>query len=157
MPSVLFVCLGNICRSPSAEAVFTALVHQEKLEKEILIDSAGTGAWHMGNPPDERAQQVGRELGFDLSNQRARQVAKADFQKFDYLIAMDKSNLQKLEQMAPRGFSGTLALMLDFAGGKGQEVPDPYYGGLDGYYHVYDLLKPAAKGLLDHIREHHIF
>ena len=154
MASVLFVCLGNICRSPSAEAVFASLVQQENLAETFKIDSAGTGAWHAGNPPDERAQQVGLALGYDLSQQRARQVMISDFHQFDYVIAMDKSNLQALERMAPPDFSGTLALMLDFAGGKGQEVPDPYYGGLDDYYHVYDLLKPAAKGLLEHIREH---
>jgi protein-tyrosine phosphatase len=156
MSSVLFVCLGNICRSPSAEAVFRALVEENNMGDTITIDSAGTAGWHTGNPPDDRAQLVGREHGFDLSDQRARRVTLQDFDDFEYLIAMDQSNLQHLQRMAPKNFKGSIALMLDFAGTKGEEVPDPYYGGIADYHLVFDLLKPAALGLLNHIRQHHV-
>ncbi|WP_169566088.1 low molecular weight protein-tyrosine-phosphatase [Sneathiella limimaris] len=151
MPAVLFVCLGNICRSPSAEAVFTALVQDKGYAEHILVDSAGTGAWHVGNSPDDRAQRVGQELGFDLSSPRARQVSVHDFQRFDYIVAMDRSNFNNLQRLCPPNYGGQLAMMLDFAGQMGEEVPDPYYGGIEDYYHVFDLLKPAAAGLLDHV------
>ncbi len=156
MVSVLFVCLGNICRSPSAEAVFRNLVIESKLADHIAVDSAGTAGWHVGNSPDDRAQLVGREYGYDLSNQRARRVVLQDFDAFEYLVAMDQSNLEHLQRMAPKDFKGTIALMLDFTGAKGEEVPDPYYGGIADYHHVFDLLKPAASGLLRHIRQHHM-
>ncbi len=155
MPSVLFVCLGNICRSPAAEAVFRHLVEENHLGHAIEIDSAGTAGWHAGNPPDDRAQLVGREYGYNLSNQRSRQVTLSDFDRFEYVIAMDISNFENLKKMAPEDYDGTLAMMLDFAGKKGEEVPDPYYGGIEDYHHVYKLLQPAAKGLLDHIRKTH--
>ncbi len=155
MLSVVFVCLGNICRSPSAEGVFQALIDAAGLTEQISVDSAGTGGWHVGDPPDERARRVAAELGYDLSAQRARQFQIADFDKFDYVIAMDRSNLDNLHRLGHGEFSGELGLMLDYAGRIGEEVPDPYYGEIEDYYHVFDLLKPAAEGLLAHIRETH--
>ena len=155
MLSVVFVCLGNICRSPSAEGVFQALVDAAELSAQISVDSAGTGGWHVGDPPDGRAMRVGKERGYDLSAQRARQFQMSDFEKFDYVVAMDHSNFENLRRMVPEHFSGELGLMLDYAGRIGEEVPDPYYGGIEDYHHVFDLLKPAASGLLAHIRETH--
>ncbi len=155
MLSVVFVCLGNICRSPSAEGVFQALVDAAGLTGKITVDSAGTGGWHVGEPPDARAQRVGKALGYDLSAQRARQFQTADFDKFDYVIAMDQSNFENLQRMVHGEFSGELGLMLDYAGRIGDEVPDPYYGEIEDYYHVFELLKPAAEGLLAHIRKKH--
>ncbi len=151
MTRVLFVCLGNICRSPSAEAVFRGLVRDRGLEGAIRTDSAGTGAWHVGNPPDERAQLVGRHYGYDMSDLRARKVEETDFTDFDYILAMDNSNYRNLKRMRPSTYDGTLAMMMDFAGRNGEEVPDPYYGDLSDYETVFDMLKPAAEGLLAHI------
>lgn len=155
MPSVVFVCLGNICRSPSAEGVFQALVDAAGLTEKISVDSAGTGGWHVGDPPDARARRIAKEFGYDLSAQRARQFQITDFDKFDYVIAMDQSNFENLQRLAHGEFSGELGLMLDYAGRIGEEVPDPYYGEIEDYRHVFDLLKPAAEGLLAHIRETH--
>lgn len=152
MVKVLFVCLGNICRSPSAEAVFRALVKAEGLEGKISTDSAGTGAWHVGNSPDDRAQLVGKSRDIHMSDLRARQTTEQDFTAFDYILAMDQSNLANLKRMQPRNFEAKLALMLDFSTEHDGEVPDPYYGDLTDYEHVFDLLEPAAKGLLKHIR-----
>ncbi len=151
MIRVLFVCLGNICRSPSAEAVFRDLVKIRRLETKIQTDSAGTGAWHVGNPPDERAQLVGQTRGYRMSDLRARQAAPEDFEAFDYILAMDNSNLANLERMKPVSGKAKLFRMLDFGDTGEEEVPDPYYGELEDYDHVFDLLEPAAEALLDHI------
>ncbi|MBL4741008.1 MAG: low molecular weight phosphotyrosine protein phosphatase [Sneathiella sp.] len=148
MVNVLFVCLGNICRSPSAEAVFRALVEEQELSSKIHTDSAGTGAWHMGNPPDARAQQIGKTRGVFMSDLKARQVTPQDFEKFDYILAMDNSNFANLEQMKPSNYKGQLKMMLDYSDENTGEVPDPYYGDLSDYEHVFDLLGPAAAGLL---------
>jgi len=155
MTAVLFVCLGNICRSPSAHAVFRALVASEGLEDKISIDSAGTAAWHTGNMADDRARSVGRLRGYDMDDLRARQVTVLDFDAFDYIIAMDQNNLQDLQALAPASYAGHLALMLDFSGKDSGEVPDPYYGDITDYEHVFELLEPAATGLLAHIRDSH--
>ena len=152
MVRVLFVCLGNICRSPSAEAVFRALVKAEGLDGKIQTDSAGTGAWHVGNAPDGRAQLVGKTRNIHMADLRARQTDEKDFSDFDFILAMDESNLANLQRMKPEDYQGHLALMLDFGSEAGGEIPDPYYGDLVDYEHVFDLLVPAAKGLLDHIR-----
>lgn len=151
MVKVLFVCLGNICRSPSAEAVFRALVKAEGLDGVIEIDSAGTGAWHVGNPPDDRAQVIGRTRNYGMSDLRARQAVVADFAAFDFVLAMDESNLGNLRRLKPAEYAGHLSLFLDFSDVADGDVPDPYYGELIDYEHVFDLLEPAAKGLLDHI------
>lgn len=152
MVKVLFVCFGNICRSPTAEAVFRDLVKSAGLGDFIHTDSAGTGAWHVGNPPDDRAQSVARGRNIQMADLRARQTHVDDFAAFDYILAMDDSNLTNLQRMKPANYTGHLSLMLDFSDQEGGEVPDPYYGDLSDYDRVFDLLIPAAEGLLDHIR-----
>ncbi len=157
MTKVLFVCLGNICRSPTADGIFRQLLIREKLEQKILVDSAGTGDWHIGKAPDSRTVAAARQRGYDLSVLRARQVNKTDFSEFDYVLAMDKSNLLDLQRMKPSTYTGHLGLFLEFgARGDYREVPDPYYGGQDGFELVLDLVEDAAQGLLNHIRKHHI-
>lgn len=153
MVSVLFVCLGNICRSPTAEGVFRALCAREGLGERVRIDSAGTGGWHIGEAPDRRAQAAARRRGIDLAGQRGRQVSAADFGRFDYLLAMDRDNLAALRRLRPADFAGHLGLFLDFAPGAPlRDVPDPYYGGVDGFDEVLDLIEAASHGLLAEIR-----
>jgi protein-tyrosine phosphatase len=153
MSSVLFVCLGNICRSPTAHGVFASQVAAAGLSDTIGIDSAGTGAWHVGEPPDDRAAAAARARGYDLSALRARQVAPGDFQRFDYILAMDRSNLSHLEALRPADFSGHLGLLLDFhPRSTVTEVPDPYYGGRDGFEEVLDIVEAAGESLLEVIR-----
>lgn len=157
MVKVLFVCLGNICRSPTAEGVFSALVCEHGLDEEIGVDSAGTGAWHIGDPPDRRAQAAARTRGYDLSAQRARQVEAADFNAFDYVIAMDRRNHADLSTLAPPARRDRIRLFLSFAPQSGvSEVPDPYYGGDGGFDHVLDLVEAASQGLLEDIRRRHL-
>lgn len=151
---VLFVCLGNICRSPTAEGVFVSLLSQRGLDHVIETDSCGTAAWHVGKAPDRRATAAARRRGYDLSVLRARQVERADFQRFDYILAMDRANLQELEEMRPDDFPGRLGLFLDFAHGvPADEVPDPYYGGNQGFSEVLDLVEQASEGLLAEISD----
>lgn len=150
---VLFVCLGNICRSPTAEGVFRALVDREGLSDIITCDSAGTSDWHIGGPPDPRARQAAKGRGYDLEPLRARQATGRDFEDFDFVIAMDHSNHRNLAAIAPPGREDRLHMMLSFAPGLGiEEVPDPYYGEGDGFETVLDMLEAASTGLLDHIR-----
>ena len=152
--SVLFVCLGNICRSPTAEEVFRAAAIRQGLGPRIHVDSAGTGDWHVGSPPDRRAIQAARRRGYDLTALRARQVAGEDFERFGWIVAMDRANLRALEALRPDGFGGHLGLFLDFAPGADlDEVPDPYYGGLEGFDRVLDLVEIASAGLLERVRE----
>jgi protein-tyrosine phosphatase len=151
MVKVLFVCMGNICRSPTAEGVFQYQVKQAKLENRISIDSAGTHAYHVGNPPDARAQEAARKRNIDLSNQRARRVTADDFIEFDYVIAMDESNKNDLLSICPVGFEHRVHLFLDFAKCNETEVPDPYYGQGRGFEIVLNLVEDASEGLLDHI------
>ena len=151
---VLFVCMGNICRSPTAEGVFRALVAREGLAHAIDIDSAGTHAYHLGEPPDARSQKAALERGIDLIRLRARRATPGDFEHFDYLLAMDRDNLRGLLGIAPPGKGGKARLFLDFAEGiTTREVPDPYYGGDHGFEDVLDLVENASEGLLRHIRE----
>ena len=154
MAKVLFVCLGNICRSPTADGIFRNLVAQANLDHKILVDSAGTGDWHIGKAPDARTVAAARNRGYDLSVLRARQVNKNDFAEFDYVLAMDNSNLKDLQRMRPFDYKGHLGLFLEF-GSRGDylEVPDPYYGGKEGFELVLDLVEDAAQGLLNHIRQ----
>ncbi|MEN0038682.1 MAG: low molecular weight protein-tyrosine-phosphatase [Cellvibrio sp.] len=153
MTKVLFVCLGNICRSPTADGIFNHIVVREKLDQKIIIDSAGTGDWHIGKAPDSRTVAAARTRGYDLSVLRARQVSARDFEEFDYVLAMDESNLSDLQRMKPTTYTGHLGLFLDFGSrGDYREVPDPYYGGHDGFELVLDLVEDAAQGLLNHIR-----
>lgn len=152
---VLFVCLGNICRSPTAEGVFRAAVARAGLSDRIETDSAGTGAWHVGKPPDSRARAEAAARGIELDDLRARQVQAADFTAFDYVLAMDTQNLRDLEALfRDSGAQGQApVLFLDFAPHQSRrEVPDPYYGGEDGFRDVFDLCAEAAEGLLKHIQ-----
>ncbi|MEX1667761.1 low molecular weight protein-tyrosine-phosphatase [Zhongshania guokunii] len=147
--SVLFVCLGNICRSPTAHGVFQKMVSDVGLMDEIQIDSAGTGDWHIGRGPDPRSQAAAQSRAYDLSALRARQVCAEDFQKFDYILAMDNSNLQDLRKMRSAQDTCHLGLFLDFASASAvREVPDPYYGGEGGFDEVLDLVEDGARGLL---------
>ena len=150
---VLFVCLGNICRSPTAHGIFEKLVREAGLQERILIDSAGTGDWHIGRPPDPRASAAALGRGHDLSHLRARQVRPEDFRDFDYLLAMDEQNLWDLKALALPDFDGHLGLFMDFGHSGLKEVPDPYYGGEDNFEQVLDLVEDAAAGLLVHLRE----
>ncbi len=150
---VLFVCMGNICRSPTAEAVFRHKVEAAGLDDRIRIDSAGTGAWHVGNPPDSRAQATARQRGISMAGQEARKVHVGDFERFDYVLAMDRDNLEDLLDLSPPRYHDRIRLFLDFAPQVPEsEVPDPYYGGPQGFEHVFDLVEAAAEGLLTEIR-----
>ena len=149
--AVLAVCLGNICRSPAAEAVMRARAEAAGLPLDI--HSAGTGDWHAGEPPDRRMQAAARARGLDLSRQRARQVRAEDFAAFHLILAMDGDNLAALRRLRPAGARAELALMLDHAPHLAvAEVPDPYHGGPDGFERVLDLLEAAADGVLDRLR-----
>ena len=154
---VLFVCMGNICRSPTAQGVFEQLVAREGLDDRILIDSAGTHAYHVGNPPDPRAQSTALRRGIDLSAQRARRVTPEDFFSFHFIMAMDRDNLADLQEIAPGGHESRLSLFLEYAPDLGySEVPDPYYGGESGFERVLDLIQAASEGLLERIRRDHL-
>lgn len=150
------MCLGNICRSPTAHGLFRDLVREEHLEDKILIESAGTGDWHIGRSPDSRAAQYALERGVDLSDLRAQQVVRSDFENFDYILAMDNQNLIDLKAMAPAQFTRYLGLFLQFASAYEEtEVPDPYYGGAQGFNLVLDMVQNGCEGLLAYIRETH--
>ena len=154
--SVLFICMGNICRSPLAHGRFEHLVREHGLESRITVDSAGTHAYHVGEPPDRRSQQTAMHRGIDISGQRARKVSLSDFEEFDYLLAMDRDNLAILLSLAPAEHAHKVRLFLEFAPELDeQEVPDPYYGGQSGFEIVYDLIDAASQGLLDEIRKRH--
>lgn len=151
---VLFVCMGNICRSPTAEGVFRHIVQQNNLTHMIVTDSAGTHAYHVGEPADRRAQQTARNRGIDIADLRARKVSSEDFKNFDYILAMDSDNYQILENICPAGYEDRLKMFLEFTSEfKESEVPDPYYGGDSGFEHVFDLVDSASRGLLAHITE----
>jgi protein-tyrosine phosphatase len=152
MTKVLFVCMGNICRSPTAEGVFRQRVREAGLEQRITIDSAGTHDYHIGKPPDRRAQAAAAGRGYDLSGLRGRQVEKRDFDEFDYILAMDAENLTNLNRIKPAGHKAQVRLFLEFARDHAlREVPDPYYGGDQGFEQVLDMVEDAASGLLQHI------
>ena len=156
MHRILFVCMGNICRSPSAEGVLRSLVIQRGLEQNIHIDSAGTGDWHVGNPPDRRARQAALERGVDISGLRARQVQPDDLESFDLVLAMDRSNHNALLTMATESNRHKVRLLLDFSTQwPGEEVPDPYYGGEHGFDQVLDLLEEACDSLLNELDNLH--
>ncbi len=149
--------MGNICRSPTAEGVFRELVEQQGLSDRIITDSAGTHDYHIGAAPDSRALAAATRRGYDLSSLRARQVAPGDFSRFDYVLAMDNDNLFLLRRSCPEHYQERVRLFLEFAQGADQrEVPDPYYGGEQGFETVLDLAENAAAGLLRHIRANHL-
>ena len=146
--------MGNICRSPTAEGVFRHKVTNSGLQDQIHIDSAGTIAYHVGHPPDQRAQKAASKRGFDLSDQRARKVTSKDFEVFDLVIAMDSDNHYELEAICPAGYEDRLHMFLKFAQNSNEtDVPDPYYGGGRGFETVLDLIEDASEGLLKHIKE----
>ena len=154
--NVLFVCLGNICRSPTAHGVFEEIVNQHNLQHRIIVDSAGTAGWHIGKAPDSRSCSTALDYGYDLSALRSRKVSLSDFSKFDYILAMDQSNFEDLKDIEPDAYQGTLSLLLDYADNSNlQEVPDPYYGDGDGFKEVLLMIEQASKGLFDHIIKTH--
>ncbi len=157
--NVLFVCLGNICRSPTAHAVFQQLIDAHQLQHAISVDSAGTGDWHIGKAPDQRSTAAGAERGYDLSVLRARQVEPADFAQYQYILAMDTQNLRDLQALCPADYRGELALLLNYGATDEREVPDPYYGEGEGegFERVLDLVEAAANGLLQSIVRQHGF
>ncbi|MCC2616075.1 low molecular weight phosphotyrosine protein phosphatase [Aestuariibacter halophilus] len=149
-PAVLFVCLGNICRSPTAEAVFRHKARQRGMT--LTIDSAGTAGYHVGSPPDARSREVGEQRGYDFSGVQCRRVDPNDFEVFDYIIAMDHSNREDLLAACPEHLHHKVDLFLAFTGDADAEVPDPYYGGQRGFEYVLDLIEQASEGLLDRIQ-----
>lgn len=150
--SVLFVCMGNICRSPTAQGVFEQKAASRGLGDRIHVDSAGTHAYHVGEPPDSRSSAAARRRGIDLSSQRARRVSDEDFASFDLVVAMDSDNLAALRARCPDALADRLHLMLSFASDLDvRDVPDPYYGGESGFEQVLDLVEKASDGLLEQI------
>ena len=147
-PAILFVCLGNICRSPLAEAAFR--VEAERAGLAVHIDSAGTGDWHVGSPPDPRAQATARRHGIDISQYRGRQVAPEDFRRFTHIFALDRENLHNLRNMAPAGHAAHLALLMDMVPGRaGAAVKDPYFGGDEGFEETWHDVAAAARALAE--------
>ena len=154
--SVLFVCMGNICRSPTAQGVFEQLIQRQQLTQRIQVGSAGTHAYHIGEPPDSRSQAAALARGIDLSVQRARRIEAMDFESFDYILAMDQANLRDLLRQAKPPAHERIHLFMRFASRwNTDEVPDPYYGGSHGFERVLDMAEDAAEGLLEHIRREH--
>lgn len=153
--SVLFVCLGNICRSPSAEGVFRRAVREAGLDEMIEIDSCGTGDWHIGKAPDDRAQKKARQRGVDISGLIARQFRASDLECFDYILVMDRQNLADVRELWRQEGGTEPELFLSYGRSELEEVPDPYYGGDKGFETVLDLIEDASEGLLDAIRRRH--
>lgn len=145
--------MGNICRSPTAEGVFRRIVEQAGLAGDVDIDSAGTHAYHVNEPADRRAAAAAERRGYSLEGIRARRVSDTDFERFDYIVAMDRDNLEALEQQASEEHTDKLYLFLSFAGAAADEVPDPYYGGAAGFERVLDLVEEASRGLLETLRK----
>jgi len=152
MVRVLMVCTGNICRSPTAEGVLRSLLEERGLSDRVEVGSSGMIAYHVGEPPDPRSIQTAAARGVDISGQRARQTRGRDFEDFDYLLAMDRGHLEQLREIEPAGGDHTLALFLSYLDEPGTlDVPDPYYGGPDGFEHTYDLIARGAAAFLDHL------
>lgn len=149
---VLFVCLGNICRSPTAEGVFRQRLQKAGLDAHVLVDSAGTGDWHVGKAPDRRTTLAAQQRNYDLSTLRARQFVVEDFSRFDLILAMDHSNLRNLQALRPATGAAELDLFLRRYQLELDEVPDPYYGGADGFEQVLDLIEQASDALLAEVR-----
>jgi protein-tyrosine phosphatase len=148
--------MGNICRSPTAEAVFRRAVDEAGLKDLIECDSAGTHGYHVGDPPDQRAQQAASRRGYDMSHLRGRQVGERDFSRFDYVVAMDRRNLSLLEELCPPGHADKLRLYCDFHEDyAGREVPDPYYGGPRGFEQVLDIIETVSGSLVARLQQAH--
>lgn len=152
MTRVLFVCLGNICRSPTAEGVFRRALEGAGMGEQVMIDSCGVGSWHVGKAPDQRAQAAAKRRGIDLSQLCARQLTASDFLDFDYVLAMDNANLQAIHALKPAESQAHVGLFLDFSGASGSEVPDPYYGGDQGFEDMLDMIEAASHGLIQHLK-----
>ncbi|HDY85106.1 hypothetical protein LCGC14_0524070 [marine sediment metagenome] len=153
---VLFVCMGNICRSPTAEGVFNKVIADMGTTDRFVVDSAGTHAYHVGEPSDPRSQQMARSRGIDLSNIRARKVMQSDFEHFDYILAMDTDNYNILIDACPSDYLHKVKLFLEYAADrKEQDVPDPYYGGQNGFTHVFDLVEDASNGFYNTVINQH--
>jgi protein-tyrosine phosphatase len=157
--SVLFVCLGNICRSPTAHGIFEQQVQDAALHHKIKVDSCGTGDWHIGHSPDRRSTQAAAKKGYQLDALRARQVQPNDFHEFNYILAMDQQNLADLQRLKPASYAGELDLFLTFSNPSASviEVPDPYYGESDGFAEVINLVEDASVNLLTKLRQQHGF
>lgn len=152
---VLFVCMGNICRSPVAQGVFENVLRREGLEREVEVDSAGTGDWHVGSAPDDRAIESAAGRGLDISEQRARTISPEDCERFDYVLTMDEENFRFVSAVC--GGSAVVRPFLDFEPNSPErEVPDPYFDGPDGFEHVLDLVEVASEGLVEDIRKRHL-
>lgn len=148
---ILFVCMGNICRSPTAEGIFRQQIVDAGMSDRVEIDSAGTHDYHIGSPPDNRTRLAALQRGYDLSSLRGRQVEVKDFQKFEYILAMDRANLADLERICPPQLRHKLSLFMEFSSGEQCDVPDPYHGGREGFENVLNMLENAASGLLTRI------
>ena len=149
-PSILFVCLGNICRSPLAEAALRA--EAERVGRANTVDSAGTGNWHVGNPPDRRAQATALRHGSDISGYRARQIRVDDFRRFDHIFALDRDNLARLKSIAPADATAEVGLLLDLVPGReGTGVKDPYYGDEDGFERTWTEVSAAARAIIERL------
>ena len=151
---ILFVCMGNICRSPTAEGVFNKVIQDKGTVNHFIVDSAGTHAYHVGEQSDTRSQQMARSRGIDLSKIRARKVVQSDFEHFDHILAMDSDNYHILLTESPEQYRHKIKLFLDYAPErKEKDVPDPYYGGQNGFAHVFDLVEDASKGFYDSVTD----
>lgn len=153
-PSVLFVCLGNICRSPSAEAVFKKKALDSGLD--LTIDSAGTAGYHKGGAPDKRSQDAGIERGYSFKGLKCRKVVEQDFEKYDYILGMDNQNIENLLKVCPEKFQHKVSLLLKFCVSEEQEIPDPYYSGKRGFEYVLDLIEIGVDGFIDYLKSNKI-
>ncbi len=154
MINILFVCMGNICRSPSAEGFFISALQSSKVRDQVSTDSAGTHGYHVGHPPDSRAVSTALNFDVDISQLRARKVSASDFNDYDLIIAMDRSNFEDLQLIQPAGSKASLKMMMQYhPEARPDEVPDPYYGGMDGFTYMCNLLESATQGLLKEVEE----
>ncbi|WP_033070575.1 low molecular weight protein-tyrosine-phosphatase [Thalassospira australica] len=156
MIKVLFVCTGNICRSPTADGVFRKMVRNKGLDDHISVDSCGLSAYHVGELPDPRSREMAESRGIDLTDIRSRKIKPGDYDQFDYILAMDDGHLRDMRRQAPSTRQNRIELFLDYHPTMaGQSVPDPYYGGANGFVHVFDMIEEASARLLDHICQKH--
>lgn len=151
---ILFVCTGNICRSPTADGVLRKMLWDRGLDSQVEVDSAGLTAYHVGEKPDRRSQRTAKKRGYDLSFIRARKFERGDFQEFDLVLAMDRGHLQSMKATKPENCRARLCMFLDFASSlQESDVPDPYYGGEDGFEHVLDLVEAGSEGIIEFLKK----